>query len=486
MGKDNMPARAQCDMIWIWIASFTVTLVVTYITNSLLLDSRIAGFEFGLYSIATIGLGCFILSAYTCRQVLNKTGNTVKSLQNTALFSIISLIALVIMDSTFSAYIRSTTPATNINTRLFDQNTRVMELYPRLYYPTEQNFRLHKPGVSVSGTHYGAFYKPGMLESPVLVQDVLRRRAVTVNIDGNGFRENTPIEDAHIFALGDSFTFGWGVNIENTWAKKIEDSIDLPVFSLGIHDASPKQELELLKFVLDKHHVKIDHVLWQIYEGNDIEDTFADTAPSGTAADDKTGIVDVLSEFFRGLKNNSVAHQFRTGRVQLSNNFKGNDRNSSNRVDGIDLSTPVYYSKSLGTSMFHPDYIERGSQPESYILGHPHRVPLENTFEEMKTLSENYGFDVTVIIVPTSARLHGKYFEGFPALSKTAFFIDFVDSLSTRIGFTVINLYADFQPVSDSNLLYFRDDDHWNEEGHQRAAEIILQTVFGIENPGFN
>jgi len=482
---NNISSNANSDHVWIWLSSLALTFVITYLANSFLLDTRIMGFEIGLFSIVAIGFFCFTLAAISFSYLWKQQRITNSGLQNIVFSSLISLIALVTLDSVFSAYIRSTTPDAVADTRLFDKNTRIMELYPRLYYPTDRNFRLHKPGTAVSGSHYGGFYQKKMLESPTLVKDVLSRRSIAINIDQHGFREDAAIESAHIFAIGDSYTFGWGVNQEELWVNLVEGNLGQTVFNLGMHDSSPKQELELLRYVLQNLAGRVDHVLWLIYEGNDLEDSYAEKAPSKTVNTRESGLRQVISNLFRGLKDNSVIHQFRAGRARLAMGKSNTAYIGSHEIEGVSLATPVFFSETLGLSFFHPEHIKRGSQPESYVLEHPNRPLLDKTFEDMSKLASDNKFDVTVIILPTNVRLHGQYFDGIPELSTDPHFINYVENLSRRLGFTVVNLYGQFQPYVKNKLLHFRDDAHWNAEGHRMAAKAILQEIFDIENPSF-
>ena len=470
--------KAHHDAVWVWLSALGLMSLFTYLANSFLLDTRIAGYETGPSTIVIIGLACFLIAATVFGRLSKRHYITKNALQNTAIFSLVSLVALVTLDSVFTAYILKSTPKTTIDERLFDKNVRIGELYPHLYYPTGKNFRLHKPGVTVSGFHYGAFYNKGMLELPVFVNDILNSRSIDIEIDKHGFREDTLIESANIFALGDSFAFGWGINQNDLWSSLIEKNIGKTVFNLGIHDSSPKQELELFKYVLENYSVTVDHVLWLIYEGNDLEDNYSETPPHITGSKKKIGIKYVVSDLLRGLKNNSVIHNFRTGRAELTIGKTSASRNECCEIEDISITTPVYVSDKLGPCMFAPHFIKRDSQTESYILNHPNRPLLDKTFNEMRDLANKYNFDVTVIIAPTKGRLHGKYFNSFPILSEFPYFINYVESLSHSAGFNTVNLYSALQPYADSKLLYFCDDSHWNEEGHRMAAKSVLNEIF--------
>src|SRR5690606_24263547 len=87
------------------------------------------------------------------------------------------------------------------------------------------------------------------LVGSTLVDRVLESRTITIDINDRGFRESSSMAEASIFALGDSFTFGWGVDAASAWPRILESITGQTIYNLGIHDSSPKQELELLDFV---------------------------------------------------------------------------------------------------------------------------------------------------------------------------------------------------------------------------------------------
>jgi hypothetical protein len=129
--------------------------------------------------------------------------------------------------------------------------------------------------------------------------------------------------------------------------------------------------------------------------------------------------------------------------------------------------------------MFRNQYLVRATRPESYVLNHPNLPRLEQTFADMQALSKEHNFKVTVVIAPSAPRLYAPYFEGFPQLSEEPYFINYVQDLSQRTDFEVLNLYDLMGPYAEKELLYARDDSHWNERGNQIAGELIAEQVFG-------
>ena len=356
--------------------------------------------------------------------------------------------------------------------RVHDANLLVGEFYPSIYFPTARNFHLHKPGQVVTGTSYGVLYSSAMLRSPTLLGSTLERRTVSITINDWGFREELPLSAAQVVALGDSFTFGWGVDADRTWVKRLAALRKTPIYNLGVHDASPRQELELLKFLLagDDPAIKPRRVLWTIYEGNDLEDDYEELAPPPPSLSLVEGTL--LEPFLRlpyVIKKEAVVTKIRRGTIRWRDASAG----SGEVVDGVALASPLFESARLGRKLFYRQNVDLVQEPESYVRTHPNRAKLEGVFAEMGALARRDGFGVTVVLAPTDARLQGRYFEGFPAGSPTPHFLDFVTELARVQGFGVVDLLAALQPLAGERLLYFRDDDHWNEDGHAAVAAIL-------------
>ncbi|TAN51617.1 MAG: hypothetical protein EPN21_06160, partial [Methylococcaceae bacterium] len=391
---------------------------------------------------------------------------------------------LLLMDAVYAAYLERSAAQPPLDDRHFDGHFAAGEFYPPLYYPTERNFRLHRANMSVSGSHYGDAYSAHMLQSPTLREQVLSLKPVTIRIDEHGLRESQPLEGAQIVALGDSFTFGWGMQEESTWVRQLERRLGRRVVNFGMHDGSPKQQLELLTHFLAKlgDRLPLRHLVWLFYEGNDLEDSYADHAPAPKHQEWRRGIDPLLHTLFSNIKDNMVIEQFRQGRVV----FAGPAEHGGNRhlsVDGIPLAVPLYRSATLGPALFFSAFIERAGLPASYVINHENRPRLERTFAQMMQLAARHHFTVTVAIAPTGARLHGRYFDDFPPLSAAPHFIDYVGSLARRHGAAFIDLHALFAQQAGREMLYFRDDDHWNEKGHGLAAAMIARYGFGAAAP---
>jgi hypothetical protein len=422
------------------------------------------------------------------RRVVKTQRISASRLTNLRLMAAVTIIGLIGADITYSMYLNSMKTSFDLNkARVFDQNVWVSELYPKIYYPTERNFALHKPNVIVSGEPFGNFYSEPMRQSPTLMASVLERSAVTIRINELGFRESSDISSAEIFTLGDSFTFGWGVNEHESWPGLLETQLDQPIYNLGIHDASPRQELELLKFVLKKHsgELRIRKLLWMIYEGNDLEDDYSEKVRRYDASEHvplaNGTLIDAAQKLLWTLKRQSVIHKIRRGQITWKT-VTGGSASDPYEVDGVRLVYPLYHSQQLGPRLFSSTYVSLAGTSSDYVETHWNREALESVFAEMKSLADEFDFEVAVITAPTAARLHGPHFYNFPEISKRPHFLDFVIALSESAGFPTVDLFELLQPYAGNELLYFRDDDHFNHRGNALAAELIEQELFTAQD----
>jgi hypothetical protein len=230
----------------------------------------------------------------------------------------------------------------------------------------------------------------------------------------------------------------------------------------------------------------IRHLLWQIFEGNDLEESYESFSSihsqngNNVSKVFKGTLIDTLASIPRRVKDQSVIHRFISGRIVL--NIPSSVREGMNpyMVDGIRLMVPLYHSAQHAYRLFYPPYIERASETEAYLMRHPNRDLLDKTFRDMAALGKKYRFKVTIVIAPSAARLYGLHFGEFPPISREPYFINYVEKLAYGLGFDVVNLYSLMQSYAKEELLYWRDDTHWNERGHQVVAEIIAKHLWTV------
>jgi hypothetical protein len=93
-----------------------------------------------------------------------------------------------------------------------------------------------------------------------------------VTTDENGFRNSIPSElngegERDILILGDSQTFGAGVNDDQTFASLISKGLNRSVLNTGVPGYNNIEELELAKTLFNRYQSKV--VILALYVGND-------------------------------------------------------------------------------------------------------------------------------------------------------------------------------------------------------------------------
>lgn len=475
--RNRSQPSAVAHILW---ATTSGGLLWAYVLCVGFLGETIAGFRVSTTHIVIAALAGFIFLGIFFIWAQNRRVFAAATIRDTAFGVSTVVFGLVLLDVGYSVFLNLSQPRLAADDRHSDPNVWIGELYPELYFPTEKNFRLHKPGRSVSGSHYGDMYRPAMLASPLLSSSVLSKKNVTISINGDGFRETARLEGHKIVALGDSFTFGWGIDQDRTWVEVLERLIGEPIYNMGIHDSSPKQELLLLEQGIDSRALDLRGglLMWMIFEGNDLEDSYHDLRPVQNSVSIserlfKDTIIETLWTLPSKLRQGSVFGKFRDGRAEFSG--LGSEARTKNHyiIDGITSAFPLYMSPRFGPKLFSVKQLLGAQRSEQYVEAHPNRLLLQKTFERMQSLAHRAGFQVVVIIAPSGVRLYGAEFEDFPRLSDKSYFNILITRLAEQYGFEIVNLQESLRPYAMKELLYFRDDDHWNERGHLAVADIL-------------
>jgi len=393
-----------------------------------------------------------------------------------AIVSGATALALLAVDQGYSAWERVASGGAARPPKA-DAEAREITRDIQRYNPSGQNFQLYVPNVSASGFHYGDLASDALLRSARLFAAVAERRYESYRIDAHGFRDTSPLERSEIFALGDSYTFG-STDQSRNWVARLETLVGQPVYNLGITGASPPQEVLVLQHVMARG-ARLRHVLWMLTEANDLDDDY-DPPRRPSAEITPEGVVDVVKDAVRALRDEvrgqSLLRRALTGDFVIGVRQAGPSAEDPLMAEARHRRIPLYHSPRLGYKLFHPAYVERAARPASAVERHPNRPRLDHVFADMRALAARAGFRVTVVIAPSDARLYARAF-GLE-VSAEPHLITYLAALALRNGFDVVDLHALLIPYAERELLYWRDDTHWNDRGHALVAQLIAERVF--------
>lgn len=148
----------------------------------------------------------------------------------------------------------------------------VLRAFPDLL-PPEAELRLTWQSLESPESHTIADPVVGYLHKPNTVRTVERSDlAFTFATDGHGFRNPWPWpERADVVAVGDSMTYGFGVDDDELWTRAVGAELGLTVINLGIDGAAPQQYERVYETFGSGLAPRL--VLFGLFPGNDARDT---------------------------------------------------------------------------------------------------------------------------------------------------------------------------------------------------------------------
>ncbi|HET8563697.1 MAG TPA: GDSL-type esterase/lipase family protein [Candidatus Binatia bacterium] len=274
--------------------------------------------------------------------------------------------------------------------------------------------------------------------------DYTVRVKTNLNLDGIGFRGGSQAGKVWAVAVGDSFTFGAGVNLEETWAFNLAHSFGREVINLGIPGQGPAQYTRILK----RYGLPMQpRVAFYGFYFNDL---------------------DASHRFYR-LKNRWLPVRRYLRQYSITYNL----------VQGVlpsqrESSVPI---KGDGVEVnFSPSALPRSLERQNRKFDQRWQVTTKELAEAIKASKEA---NVTFVLLyfPSRWEVYWELIEQQGSLPK---------SLNISRLATTVMAYCATQDILCLDLteplrskarlgkqLYFQVDGHWNAEGHRVVADAI-------------
>jgi hypothetical protein len=307
---------------------------------------------------------------------------------------------------------------------------------------------------------------------------------VRMTTDAHGFRNPPPEKATYgMVALGDSFTRASGV--ATPWPQKLAEYTGNDVLNLGDVGFGPQEELEVLRqYGLKK---RPQWVIMAYFEGNDLHDA---------GAYEKANPF-ILTRFGRYILDRGIEawHEKRWGRAQtaIAASYRYPLTVTINDTN-LEMAFYSYYIAWLSVS---DDTIE-SSQNYRFV---------RETIMKVQELSEAANADFLLVYVPTKFHVYLPYLDDAEILARVftdvptlelddAGYFRFTNEpatpeLTRRHMDDQANLLADFAAENNINFvdltstfqegagsgaeLYYPSDTHWNQRGHDLAAQTIAK-----------
>ena len=263
---------------------------------------------------------------------------------------------------------------------------------------------------------------------------------VSVNFNKYGFRDSKNLSDStpqDYFLVGDSISFGWGVEETERYSNLVQAALKRNVYNLSIPGGVGQFE-KVINFAI-KNGAKVTNLLLasnlvlslRDYEKNAVREQENEKQPS-------SGILYTLKFY---LMANSASYSLVTSLVH---------KNETLRELAIDF------------GLIRPNL--EGIAHVSYS-----RRKIESTARFIAHLAKK--FNTTIIFVPSRALWFGTNEE-----KKTAkrIHLEFAAFLR-ELGLDVVDIRSTFEEEGDPRRNFFANDGHWAPKGHELAARAIIR-----------
>lgn len=270
-----------------------------------------------------------------------------------------------------------------------------------------------------------------------------------VQSDSDGLRimPGNPEPDAsEIWLLGDSFTFGYGVNAEVSFAGRLAEQVSprLRLRNAAQPGYGPEQELLLLRHLLARG-AKPVAVLLVLYAGNDVLDVLVRPQRSvvdGDLTDAKVWRTQIKENLHLYRLAARVYHRYGRGTPHFKHDLR-------------DLMRPAVWQSGM---------VAEGAQRMQVLLG------------QISATCQQHDVALHVAVVPAAAavdRRGGHLPEPDPELDYDLPVRRVVD-MCRAVGLECLDLTAALAPLGSKNA-YLQFDGHLSAEGHGSVAAALTQ-----------
>ncbi len=281
---------------------------------------------------------------------------------------------------------------------------------------------------------------------------------VTVRFNQYGLRDVKDLKHStadDLFVVGDSFSYGHGVEEEQRYSNILEARLGEPVYNISIPTDFNGYE-KLVRYAIE-HGATIKRLVVGICMENDLKDymnqpqnsPIETSSPPLNASSDSTPYYDKIHRgvFFR---------------LKI---FLGRQLALYNVVIGLFHQNPLLNTIAVRYGIIddYTDAISRLTYSEEI---------LDKSCEKLLALRQKYAIsEMFLVLIPSRALWLGDNQEVERKMHER-----FV-TLLRGYGFTVVDLRPVFEAGGNPMQYHFQHDGHWNVAGHEKATEELMTSI---------
>lgn len=274
-------------------------------------------------------------------------------------------------------------------------------------------------------------------------------KTVTLGFDGIGFRDDGIDKEPFAIALGDSYTFGTGLELDKVWTEILEEKLGKDVVNMGVDSYSAVEE----KKVLEKFGLKLNpKIIFTAFFVNDFDGAYL-------AISEETDNLDFIETLKRSSKLYKTVHESIGKLLQ-----KGKSLDYRNGSLDIVL-MPTFWENILNPAS------SRSLQLGENIT--------KGKFLEMSSIANENNVELIVLMLPSREQT---YWHLLRNLTKTPINYD-LDYPMKTLGEFCKNYKLkclDLTPklrehAMNGEQVFFKIDGHLNEKGNQIVADEVYK-----------
>lgn len=263
---------------------------------------------------------------------------------------------------------------------------------------------------------------------------------VTVRFNAYGFRDQKDLRastEADVFVVGDSFSFGWGVEEQDRYSDRLAARLGIPVYNIAI----PGSNLIVYERLI-AHARRNGAAVRNLVVGVCVENDIHDYEHGSSTYLRNPAQASVLKSVKEYLNLHSGAY------VAAANVFQQNAALQSLAVR-LGLIIP-HYQEGLGQHV----YSEKA---------------IESSVGRLAELSRFYR--ATIVVIPSA----GLWVGGNEDVERRVH--DRFVALMRRLDLEVVDLRPVFEASGDPLRYHFKNDGHWNPAGHAKVADVLAASL---------
>jgi len=283
----------------------------------------------------------------------------------------------------------------------------------------------------------------------------IRYQAAAIAPGGASFRDDGIQTPVFAVAVGDSFTFGHGVRLEECWVERLESSCRADVVNLGVSNIfGPTQYLRTLR----RHGLPLRPkvVIWATFVNDWLDDTLF------RCWTDATRVLGRQIEYPRSRPLYDAIRRVAYCQPDESPPFPPLDARVPYAADGL---------------CFTFDATAYAVQDVGFAAIAAGRDSAADAVREARAAAEGAGAALVVVVIPAKEQVYHRQAAAVLGYARTQASAAFAAAVAADCAAQDI-LCLDLLPVlreraARGEQLYFREDGHWNAAGHRVAAEAI-------------